>query len=174
MKRLLKLPFVQFFLRFRFIRFGIVGALNTVLDASIYFSLLFIFGQGYKVLFIETDTWARAIAMVVGVTSAFFMNSRLVFKDNGYHNHFYEEITFSEKLAIIGRSYIKFIASYAMGMGMNILTYTTMKRLHIDQFPPEMGLGLFSKLPAFMVSTVVSAVFNYFFCKHFVFKAKAI
>ncbi|MDJ1467628.1 GtrA family protein [Cytophagaceae bacterium DM2B3-1] len=174
MKRIIRHPFIQFFLRFRFIRFGLVGVFNTILDGAIYFLLLSLFGTGYKVFFIETDTWARAIAMFVGVTSAFFMNSRLVFKDNGYHNDFHEEITFSEKLAVVGRSYTKFIASYAMGMGMNLLTYTTMKRLHIDSFPPEMGLGLFSKLPAFIVSTGVSAVFNYFFCKHFVFKPKAV
>ncbi len=174
MRQLLRLPFVKFLLRFRFIRFGIVGAFNTILDASIYFSLLLVFGKGYKFLFIETDTWARAIAMAVGVTSAFFMNSRLVFKDNGYHNHFHDELTFGEKAGIVAKSYVRFISSYAMGMGLNLLTYITMKRLHIDEFPAEMGFGLFSKLPAFVVSTGVSAIFNYFFCKHFVFKPKPI
>jgi putative flippase GtrA len=175
MNHLLRLRLVQFLLKFRFIRFGMVGAFNTLLDGSIYFSLLYLFGkEPQKFLFIETDTWARAIAMVVGVTSAFFMNSRLVFKDNGYHNHFHDEITLNEKLTIIGKSYTKFVASYAMGMGMNLLTYTTMKRWHIDEFPPELGLGIFSKLPAFVISTVVSAVFNYLFCKHFVFKPKVV
>ncbi|MDJ1501771.1 GtrA family protein [Xanthocytophaga agilis] len=174
MKRIIRHPFAQFFLRFRLIRFGIVGAINSVVDWGIFFLLLSQFGPVHKFLFIETDTWARGIAMFVGVTSAFFMNSRLVFKENGYHNHFHDEITFSEKMGIVGQSYVKFLATYAMGMGMNILTYTTMKRLHIDVFPPEMGLGIFSKLPALVVSTGVSAVFNYFFCKHFVFKAKAV
>lgn len=172
MNYLLQLPFFKFLLKFRFIRFGVVGAFNTILDGSIYFTLLYLFGSVHKFLFIETDTWARGIAMVIGVTSAFFMNSRLVFKDSGYHNHFHDEITSNEKVAIIVRSYFKFVTSYAMGMGMNILTYTTMKRLHLDAFPPELGLGVFSKLPAFVVSTVVSAVFNYLFCKHFVFKTK--
>ncbi len=167
-----RLPFMKFLLKFRFIRFGMVGAFNTVLDGSIYFTLLYVFGNVHKFLFVETDTWARGIAMLVGVTSAFFMNSRLVFKESGYHNRFHDEITFGEKVTIVVESYVKFIASYALGMGMNILTYTTMKKLHLDAFPAEWGLGVFSKLPAFVVSTGVSAVFNYLFCKHFVFKTK--
>jgi|GEM_PF-2284408 len=164
--------FKSYFLRFRFVRFGMVGIINTVIDWGIYFLVLWLLGKGYKILFVETDTWARAAGIVVGVTSAFFMNSRWVFKDNGYHNHFFDEITWQEKFSIISKSYFKFVASYAMGMGMNILTYTTMKRLHLDEFPASMGLGLFSTLPALIVSTGVSAVFNYFFCKHFVFKPK--
>ena len=159
-------------LRFRFVRFGMVGVFNTVLDWSVYFLVLIMLGEGYKIMHVETDTWAKAAGNVVGVTSAFFLNSRWVFKDNGYHNHLHDEITPKEKLLLIGGSYVKFVASYGLGMGMNILTYTTMKRFHVDEFPASFGLGLLSKLPALVASTGVSAIFNYLFCKHFVFRPK--
>lgn len=149
-----------------------VGAFNTVLDASIYFSLIWVLGKGYKIFYVETDTWAKAAGIAVGVTSAFFLNSRWVFKDHGYRSRYHEDITWVEKLPIVFRSYVKFVTSYAFGMGMNILVYTTMKRWHIDEFPEHFGFGLFSTLPAYIVSTGVSAVFNYLFCKHFVFKPK--
>ncbi len=160
------------FLKLRVIRFGMVGVFNTLLDWGIYALVLLSLGTGYKIMFVDTDTWARAAGIAVGVTSAFFLNSRWVFKDHGFHNHLHQDFTFQEKLAIIGRSYTKFVASYAMGMGMNILAYTTMKRLHLDSFPVEYGLGVLSRLPALFVSTAVSAVFNYLFCKHFVFKPR--
>ena len=159
-------------LRFRFVRFGMVGVFNTILDWSVYFLVLIVLGEGYKIMHVETDTWAKAAGNVVGVTSAFFLNSRWVFKDNGYHNHLHDEITPKEKLLLIGGSYVKFVASYGLGMGMNILTYTTMKRFHVDEFPASFGLGLLSKLPALVASTGVSAIFNYLFCKHFVFRPK--
>lgn len=176
MQSILSPPFkllgMNHLLKFRFIRFGMVGAFNTILDWSIYFLVLVLLGTGYKILLVETDTWARAAGIAVGVTSAFFLNSRWVFKDKGYHNHFHDTLTLSGKLTIITRSYVKFVASYAMGMGMSILAYTTMKRLHINEFPASFGLGLLAKLPALVVSTGVSAVFNYLFCKHFVFKPR--
>jgi putative flippase GtrA len=158
--------------RFRFVRFGMVGVFNTVLDWAVYFTVLATLGDGHKIFFVETDTWARAAGIGVGVTSAFFLNSRWVFKDNGYHNHFFDDITWQQKVSIVFGSYVKFVASYALGMCMNILAYTTMKRLHIDEFPPHWGLGLFSKLPALVTSTAVSAIGNYLFLKHFVFKHK--
>jgi putative flippase GtrA len=62
----------------QFIKFGIIGFLNTIIGYIIY-SLFVYFGFHYLV--------GSIVAFVVGVGCAFFLNNKIVFKKNGEHRN---------------------------------------------------------------------------------------
>lgn len=76
-----RLPFIQpLFKRFpvlkQFIKFGIVGVINTFIDFAIYFSLTRLFG-----FFQEHYLFGNFIAFSCAATSSYFMNKHWTFRD---------------------------------------------------------------------------------------------
>ena len=133
---------------FRSIKFCLAGVINTIVDWSIYYGLI------YFLLF-DSETLAKAIGAVGGITSAYILNSTFVF------NHVFfsklKEQPGKTKLQYIFTTYIKLFSIYSIGMAINVLTFSFFRFLY------------FPRLISLVLSTSFSMIFNYHSIKIFIF-----
>src|SRR3989344_3441169 len=79
------LPLLQRILGWKFVRYGLVGVLNTILSFGIFNFFIWISGvtRGIEITFFSIITFA------IVVTHSFFWNKFLVFKSEGATHHEY-------------------------------------------------------------------------------------
>ncbi len=77
----------------QFVKFGLVGASNTLIHLGIYYLCIYVFQMHYQL--------ANLIAFLISVTNAYFWNSRYVFSSG-------ERKSFGGHLA----AYLKTVAAY--------------------------------------------------------------
>jgi len=83
----------------QFIKFSLVGVLNTAVDAIVFFLLTRAFGAG--------EVLAQAISYPAGVINSFYFNSRF---------------TFHEKIKYNSIHFVKFVIVNLISYGVSILT----------------------------------------------------
>jgi putative flippase GtrA len=142
-------------------KFGIVGALNTVVDFTIYNLLHFNVGLGL--------IQANIISTTIAMTCSFFMNKRLVFRHHGKID-FRQAVLFLATTAfglyILQTGIIALLTSvwlqplHAM---VKIVHATGLHQLVSDTFVVNNG--------AKAVATVVSMAWNFIIYKKVVFKS---
>lgn len=140
---------------FQFLKFGVVGVLNTLVDLGVFNLLIFLFGLVHGPLFAVFKT----ISFVVAVVNSYFMNKHLVFNTQ-------RTLTLTEK----GKSteFSLFLIVSIVGLLLNVLVsyavFATGKML-----APETSYYLFANLGALLGSGVVM-LWNFLGYKFFVFK----
>ncbi len=72
---------IQYFLNFEFIRFGIVGVLNTIVDFGLLTLLVLVTGVNTGITFIGL----RSLTFLCGVLVSFPLNRIWTFNDMGLH-----------------------------------------------------------------------------------------
>ena len=87
----------------QFMRFAVVGLINTGIDYLIYWSL-----TRYVDFFEDEKVFATSIAFIVAATNSYFMNKAFTFKD---------------KSKEYGSQYIKFFVVSLVGFGINALIF---------------------------------------------------
>lgn len=133
----------------QFIMFCIAGLVNTSVDWSIYF----IISNAIKDI---TPFIPKTIGAIFGITSAFILSSCWVFKDN-FLPRLGIRVRLINKCVFIMACYLKFLASYAAGMIINVTTFTLLY-----------NFGLYEIL-SLITATFFSLIFNFTASKKFVF-----
>ena len=87
----------------QFMRFAVVGLINTGIDYLIYWSL-----TRYVDFFEDEKVFATSIAFIVAATNSYFMNKAFTFRD---------------KSKEYGSQYIKFFVVSLVGFGINALIF---------------------------------------------------
>lgn len=134
---------------FQFLKFGVVGVLNTLVDLGVFNLLIFLFGLVHGPLFVMFKT----ISFIVAVVNSYFMNKHLVFNTQG-----------------VGKSteFGLFLIVSIVGLLLNVLVsyavFATGKML-----APEVSFYLFANAGALLGSGVVM-LWNFLGYKFFVFK----
>lgn len=140
---------------FQFLKFGVVGALNTLVDLGVFNLLIFLFGLVHGPLFVGF----KAISFVVAVTNSYFMNKHLVFNTRGALN-------FTEKGR--GAEFSLFLIVSVVGLLLNVLvSYVVF--MAGKTLAPEVSYYLFANTGAILGSGVVM-LWNFLGYKFFVFK----
>ena len=116
------------------IRFGIVGALSTLIYSAVYLPLtLYVFERRHAV-------YAVPFAFVVAVTAGFFLHSRWSFKGHGTR-------------APGGWRHVKFVGVQASGMALNaVITWIGTAKLGYPGWVPL--------LPAVLLATILTFILN--------------
>ncbi|MCR4330316.1 MAG: GtrA family protein [Patescibacteria group bacterium] len=134
---------------FQFLKFGVVGILNTLVDLGVFNLLIFLFGLVHGPLFAVFKT----ISFVVAVVNSYFMNKHLVFNTQGAGKS--TEFSLFLIVSIVGLL-LNVLVSYAV--------FATGKML-----APEVSFYLFANLGALLGSGIVM-LWNFLGYKFFVFK----
>ena len=115
----------------RFIRFLVIGVLNTLFGYALYAFLVFI-GINY--------VWARVLAIIIGIIFNFFTTGRIVFnnKDNWL--------------------IIRFVLVYAVTMSLDVLV---LKRLVGNMNLNEYLAGAIITIPIAMLSFLLNSIFTF-------------
>jgi|SRR3989344_4133919 len=101
-------PFARKILGWKFVRYGLVGVLNTILSFAVFNFFLWISGvsRGIEV------TVFSAITFAIVVTHSFFWNKFLVFKSEGAAHHEYVKFfAVSTTTALINVGIISFLVN---------------------------------------------------------------
>ncbi|MBU0731576.1 GtrA family protein [Patescibacteria group bacterium] len=107
----------------QFIRFALIGILNTGIDYVIYLVL-----TRYVEWFDENKVVATSIAFIVAATNSYFLNKIWTFRD---------------KSRQVGRQYIKFFAVSLVGFGLNAIIFYFLLRLGLfDIFAKILTTGV--------------------------------
>lgn len=93
----------------QFVRFAIVGVINTGVDYVTYFLLTRLVDY-----FDEHKVYATSIAFILAATNSYFMNKIWTFRD---------------KSRQVGEQYLKFFAVSLVGFGLNALIFYFLLRL---------------------------------------------
>ncbi len=140
---------------FQFLKFGVVGAINTLVDLGVFNVLIFLFGLVHGPLFITF----KAISFAGAVTNSYFLNKHLVFKAPQMLN-----FTGNTKK----REFSLFFVVSVLGLLLNVLVsyavFATGKTL-----APDASYYLFANVGALLGSGVVM-LWNFLGYKFFVFK----
>ncbi|MCR4306914.1 MAG: GtrA family protein [Candidatus Yonathbacteria bacterium] len=140
---------------FQFLKFGVVGVLNTLVDLGVFNLLIFLFGLVSGPLFIVL----KAISFTVAVTNSYFMNKHLVFNagrvSNLAGNGKSKEFSLFFIVSVVGLL-LNVLVSYAVFMAGKTLA-------------PETSHYLFANTGAILGSGVVM-LWNFLGYKFFVFK----
>lgn len=103
----------------QFIKFAIVGAINTAIDWIAFFLL-----TNFVSEFSGTgEIWAKIIAFVIAVTNSFIMNSLWTFKEE-FRSGFAGDGGAKEKLRTGTRYFGKFLAVNLVGLLINSITFS--------------------------------------------------
>jgi putative flippase GtrA len=135
-------------LSYRFIRFAIVGVLNTVLDLAILNLLVHFFHVTTPVVF----SVCKGVSFLVAVTNSYFMNK-----------HF----AFNQKESKEGE-FSKFFVLSIVGLGINISVASFVFYVlgqHSSILPPYLITSLSG-----IMGGMASFILNYFNYAYFVFK----
>ncbi|MCH6267617.1 GtrA family protein [Neobacillus citreus] len=132
-------------MKYSFIRFLIVGVINTIVGLTTMYVLL----NGLRLSY----WWATLLGNIVGAGVSFILNRNFTFKND----------------AAIGGSLVRFVivigicyfVSYSLGLKLAIWF---LEKLSL--FPKE-----FAKDLAVLIGTGIYAIMNYLGQKHFVFKS---
>jgi len=126
----------------QFVKFSIVGVINTLIDLGVYYFCLYVFDFHYQL--------ATFFGFIVSVTNAYLLNGFFVFSDGRGKN-------FSENL----KTYFKTVAGYASTYLLSVfLMWLWVDALHI----PE-GIAPLLRL-------VITVPLNYVINKFWTFKKK--
>jgi len=102
------LPLLQRILGWKFVRYGLVGLLNTILSFGIFNFFIWISGitRGIEITIFSVITFA------IVVTHSFFWNKFLVFKSTGTAHHEYMKFfTVSTTTALVNVCIISFLVN---------------------------------------------------------------
>ena len=107
----------------QFIRFALIGILNTGIDYVIYLVL-----TRYVEWFDENKVAATSIAFIIAATNSYFLNKIWTFKD---------------KSKEVGTQYIKFFAVSVVGFGLNAIIFYFLLRFGLyDIFAKVLTTGV--------------------------------
>ncbi len=126
----------------QFIKFSIVGVVNTLIDLGVYYFCLYVLNFHYQL--------ATLFGFVVSVTNAYFMNGFFVFTDGGKKD-------FSEKL----KTYLKTVSGYASTYLLSVF----LMWLWVDVLKIPEGIAPLLRL-------VITVPLNYVINKFWTFKKK--
>ncbi len=99
----------------QFVKFGIVGASNTVINLGVYYFCLYVLGLHFQL--------CNLIGFLISVTNAYFWSSRYVFKSG-------KKRTFGEHVL----TYLKTVAGYSFTYVLSVLLlYLWVDTLHISE-----------------------------------------
>ncbi len=136
----------------QFIKFFIIGLINTVIDFSILNSLIIVFGLGEAIF---NYFVFKAISVFATIINSFFWNKNWVFKKESSKKELKKEL---------GMFYL--IASVGVGLNVTIATgtFSVLKNLF-----PEAGELITVNLGA-LIGLVVVMIWNFLGYKYIVFK----
>jgi len=139
----------------QFLKFGVVGVFNTLVDLGVFNLLIFLFGLVHGPLFMVFKT----ISFTVAVTNSYFMNKHLVFKARHILN-----LNGNDR----SREFSLFFVVSVLGLLLNVIVsyavFMTGKTI-----APEASYYLFANVGALLGSGVVM-IWNFFGYKFLVFK----
>ena len=125
------------------VKFGAVGAINTILGYIIYIVCLRLLGLHYAI--------CNVISFLITIFISYVLNSRYVFKQH--------EVTMKEKIVGLGKTYISYLAT---GLGLSsVLLVIWVELLNI---PEELGP---------LVSLFVTVPINFILNKFWIYRKKA-
>ena len=133
---------------YQFIRFVIVGGINTILDLAVLNLLVYIFAVTNPFIF----SVCKGISFMVAVTNSYFMN---------------KYFTFAKK-ETINKDYYLFILISVVGLVINILISSFVFYL-FSLSSGSMSVNIIATV-AGIVGSMFSMVINYFCYSSFVFK----
>ena len=133
---------------YQFIRFAIVGGINTVLDLFVLNILVYVFVVTNPFIF----SVCKGISFIVAVTNSYFMN---------------KYFTFAKKQTA-NKDYYLFILISIIGLAINILISSIAFYL-FRLYPNDVSINLIATISG-VVGSVFSMVINYFCYSYFVFK----
>lgn len=123
-----------------FFFFACAGLLNTCVDWGVYFALSHIIHLSLPL--------AKGLGVCAGVTSAYFINTLVVFRTNNTH---------SSSISI--KKFGKFVSCYSIGMILNVLVF------HVS-----IQVGV-KEIISLLIATGVSLITNYTLLKVVMFKS---
>ncbi len=132
----------------RFVRFGIVGILNTAVDWAVLGALLFIFGQHDGLFSYPTY---KAISFSAAVLNSYIFNTRWVFRDRAQE---------TQRLQLFKFSFVS-----AVGLFINVTAASSFVSANLcgARFVVCAYIGAF-------LGTIAAFVWNYIGYQLFVFK----
>lgn len=132
----------------QFIKFGIVGVINTILDWGIFFVL-----THFIVTVKEFEPTAKAISFLITIISAFILHSRWTFKGQ-------LQTVSGENITRNSQIFTKFFVVSIIGWGINyfIFKYT---RLQLNQ----------SQIVSLVVASGFGIIWNFFVNKFWTFRS---
>ena len=99
----------------QFIKFGIVGVSNTLINLGVYYFCIYVLGLHYQL--------ANLIGFFVSVTNAYYWNSKYVFKGDGKRS-------WSEHIKQYGKTVTAYGGTYLLGVA---LLWLWVEKLHIPE-----------------------------------------
>ena len=126
----------------QFLKFSLVGILNTLIDWSAFLILTFIFPV------ISFEPYAKAISFSLGVLNSFLINSKWTFKKE------YKKIEYGKK-----KIFLKFIAVNLIGLAINYAVFT-LSRFSLNQ----------NQIVSLLSATAISLLWNFSANKFWTYK----
>jgi len=139
----------------QFIKFVVIGVLNTGVDWIVFFLLRFL------PFFQTAETFAKGISFVVAATNSFIWNSLWTFRQE-----FKEGMAGTESKIVRGSSYyIKFMAVSTVGLFLNILVFNLARNYLFK------GDNNWMRLLALALASFVVIVWNFSVNKWWTYKS---
>jgi len=128
---------------YKFLLFGIVGAIGFIVDVTVLYIFIYIFGLDYLI--------SRVFSYLFAATATWYLNRNVTFIESISSNPLKE--------------WIHYLIANGIGGVINFVVYTV-TILHIPNtvFSPLIGVAL---------GAISGMVFNFFISKTFIFKRKA-
>lgn len=136
------------------IKFALAGVVNTLADYSAYFFV------AYYIFDADGHNLAKGVGAVIGITSAFILNSLWVFRQN-FMAEYVLRTTRGRKSRYVAASFGKMFLTYSIGMALNILIFSFLHQT-----------GRVHEIICLVTATAVSMVFNFVFTKKLVYSTK--
>ena len=136
------------------IKFALAGVVNTLVDYCAYFFIVYSIYDG------GSQEIAKGVGAVLGITSAYILNSLWVFRQN-FMQELYLRTSIRHKGTYIALSYSKMFLTYSIGMALNIFIFS---KLHAS--------GNFPEIVCLVAATGVSMIFNFVFTKKLVYATR--
>jgi len=125
---------------YKFLLFGIVGAIGFIVDVTVLYSFIYIFGLNYLL--------SRVFSYLFAATTTWYLNRNITFIESNSSNPFKE--------------WIHFLIANSIGGVINFTVYTvTILYIPKTIFSPFIGVAL---------GAISGMVFNFFISKNFIFK----
>ena len=129
----------------QFVKFGLVGIVNTGVDWLVFYLLISTILSG-------SETIAKALSFIVAMLNSYFFNTIWTFKGE------YDKATGGDKSAVYG-IFAKFALVSGIGWAINTLAFDY-DRFHLDQ----------SKIISLIIASGAAIVWNFFANKFWTYR----